>query len=313
MEYRKLGNTDMLVSSLSFGASALGAMFGKTDDNEGIKTVHAAISNGINYIDVSPFYGDTMAEKVLGSALQSVSRDNYYLATKAGRYAKGYFNFTPEAIEKSLHESLSRLGVEYLDVLQLHDIEYQQKKHLDIVINESIPYLQELKAKGLIRYAGITSYPIEVFEHVHKNAMVDTMLCHSHYMLSDTSMLKLLPLAKKDGVGLIAASPLGMGLLTERGVSDWFPATIEDKQTVQKAAAFCKKNGTSIEKLALQFGCANPDVPTNLVSTSKSKRIESNIQVIEEKLDIELVQEVQNILKPIKDKDFDFANNCELM
>ncbi|MDC1105867.1 aldo/keto reductase [Prolixibacteraceae bacterium] len=313
MEYRKLGKTDMTVSALSFGASALGGVFGKADKSEGVKTVHAAIDNGINYIDVSPFYGDTVAETVLGEALKTVSRDKYFLATKAGRYANGYFNFTPEAIEKSLHESLSRLGVDYLDVFQLHDIEYQQAKHLDIVINESIPYLHELKAKGLIRYAGITSYPIEIFPKVIEKAEVDTLLCHSHYMLSDTSMLQLLPLAEKKSVGLIAASPLGMGLLTERGVADWFPATELDKQTVQKAAAFCRENGTTIETLALKFGCANPDIPTNLVSTSKSHRIVNNIKLIEEPLDLDLVRAVQEILAPIKDKDFDFANQCEQM
>ncbi|WP_066630991.1 aldo/keto reductase [Labilibacter marinus] len=313
MDYRQLGNTDMHVSQLSFGASALGAVFGKIDNSEGIKTVHAAIDNGINYLDVSPFYGDTVAESVLGEALKTIPRDKYYLATKTGRFAKGNFDFSAKAIEKSLHESLNRLGVEYLDVLQLHDIEYQQGKHLDIIVNESIPFLHELKEKGLIRYAGITSYPIEVFKHVHQHAQVDIMLCHSHYMLNDTSMLDLLPMAKQDGVGLIAASPLGMGLLTERGVADWHPATDNDKAIVQKAASFCKKNGTSIEKLALQFGCANTDIPTNLVSTSKTHRIIDNIKVVEEKMDEELVKEVQKILHPIKNKDFDFAKNCELM
>ncbi len=313
MDYRQLGHTDMRVSSLSFGASALGSVFGKAEKPEGIKTVHAAIDNGINYIDVSPFYGDTLAEQVLGEALMSIPRDKYYLATKAGRFAKGQFNYSPKAIEKSLLESLERLGTDYLDVLQLHDIEYQKGRHLETVINESIPFLQKLKQKGLIRYIGITSYPIDIFKKIGEQTKVDTMLCHSHYMLSDTSMLELLPMAKKQGIGLIAASPLGMGLLTQRGVADWHPATAEDKQAVQKAAEFCKANGTSIEKLALQFGCANPDIPTNLVSTSKATRIIDNIQVLEESLDMELVKVVQEILLPIKDKDFDFANNCEHM
>lgn len=313
MEYRQLGNTDMRVSSLSFGASALGSVFGKVDNQEGIRTVHAAIDNGINYIDVSPFYGDTKAETVLGEALKSIDRDKYFLATKSGRFAKGHFDFSPKALEKSLYESLNRLGVDYLDVLQLHDIEYQNRQHLEMVVKESIPFLQEMKSKGLIRYCGITSYPIEVFDWINQRAAVDTMLCHSHYMLSDTSMLDLVPMVKDKGVGLIAASPLGMGLLTERGVADWHPATANDKETVQKAAKFCKDNGTSIEKLALQFGCANPDIPTNLVSTSKSTRIVDNINILEENMDLEIVSAVQNILNPLKDKDFDFAKNCELM
>lgn len=313
MEYRKLGNTDMVVSSLSFGASSLGGVFTGVDENEGIRTVHASIDAGINYIDVSPFYGNTVAETVLGKALKTVARDKYFLATKTGRFANGLFDFSPAMIEKSLHESLERLNVDYLDVLQLHDIEYQGGKHLEMVINESIPYLQELKRKGLIRYYGITSYPISIFKYIYENAKVDTMLCHCHYMLSDTAMLEMVPFAKTDGVGLIAASPLGMGLLTERGVASWHPATENDKETIKKAVQFCKDNGTTIEKLALQFGVANPDIPTNLVSSSKVARMLDNVKTIEEKMDEELVKAVQEILKPIKDKDFDFAGNCEFM
>ncbi len=303
----------MDVSILSFGASALGNVFGASDEGMGIRTVHAAMDHGINYFDVSPFYGDTLAETVLGKALKSIARDKYYLATKTGRFAKGNFDFSPKTIKKSLEESLNRLNVEYLDVLQLHDIEYQNRKHLPIVINESIPYLYELKAKGLIRYAGITSYPIEVFKKVYEAAPVDTMLCHGHYMLNDTLMEELIPYAKKDGVGLIAATPLGMGLLTERGVADWHPAGSLDKEVVQKAIACCKEHGTTIEELALQFGVSNPDIPTNLVSTSKEQRIIDNIKTIEKELDLDLLRKVQDILKPIKNKDYDFAGNCELM
>ena len=313
MEYRKLGNTDMVVSNLSFGASSLGGVFTGVDEGEGIETVHATIDLGINYIDVSPFYGNTVAETVLGKALKTVSRNKYFLATKTGRFANGLFDFSPKMIEKSLHESLNRLGVDYLDVLQLHDIEYQGGRHMEMVINESIPYLETLKSEGVIRYFGITSYPISIFQQIQKNVKVDTMLCHCHYMLSDTAMLDLVPNSKKDGVGLIAASPLGMGLLTERGVASWHPATEADKATIKKAVAFCKENGTTIEKLALQFGVSNPDIPTNLVSSSKVARMVENVKIIEETIDFELIKEVQKILLPIKNKDFDFAGNCEFM
>ena len=303
----------MNVSILSFGASALGGMFSESNEQMSIHTVHAALDHGINYIDVSPFYGNTVAETVLGKALKSVTRDNYFLATKAGRYANGHFDFSPEAIKISVEESLNRLGVEYLDVLQLHDIEYQNRKHIPMVINESIPFLLELKNKGLIRYAGIASYPIEVFKQVHQAAKVDVMLCHGHYMLSDTQMIDLLPISEKDGVGLVAASPLGMGLLTRQGVADWHPASEADKEVVRKAVKLCEKNGTYLEKLAVQFGISNPNIPTNLVSSSKEERIIENIKVIEEPLDEELVKKVQTILQPIKDKDYDFAKHCELM
>lgn len=313
MQYRRLGNTDMKVSALGFGASALGGVFSDSNESAGIRTVHAAIDHGINYVDVSPFYGNTVAETVLGKALKSMKRERYFLATKTGRFANGHFDFSPKSIAKSVQESLHRLGVDYLDVLQLHDIEYQNRKHLPMVIAESIPYLHELKNKGIIRYVGITSYPIEVFRQVHEAAKVDTMLCHGHYMLSDTQMTDLLPYAANDGIGLVAASPLGMGLLTKRGVADWHPASIEDKMVVQKAVAFCENNGTTLERLALQFGVSNASIPVNLVSTSNEQRIIDNIKTIEEPIDESLLLEVQKILAPIRNKDYDFAKHCELM
>lgn len=309
MEYRQLGNTDMKVSALSFGASSLGGVFVEVDEAECIRTVHTTIDRGINFIDVSPFYGDTRAETVLGKALKTVPRDKYFLATKTGRFGDGSFDYSPKRIRKSLDESLKRLRVDYLDVFQLHDIEYEGARHLNVIINESIPYLMELKQQGVIRYFGITSYPVSIFGEVHEQCKVDTMLCHCHYMLSDTSMLELLPYAQNDGVGLIAASPLGMGLLTERGVPDWHTATPEDMNCVKRAVTFCKEQGTSLEKLALQFGVANPDIPTNLVSSSKVARMIENIIIVEQPIDHELVKEVQRLLEPIKNKDFNFSGS----
>jgi aryl-alcohol dehydrogenase-like predicted oxidoreductase len=82
MHYRTLGQTGLNVSVLSYGASPLGSVFRHTDDAEGIRTVHTALDLGINFIDVSPYYGATKAETVLGQALRDVRRDRYILATK---------------------------------------------------------------------------------------------------------------------------------------------------------------------------------------------------------------------------------------
>ena len=86
MEYRELGKTGMLLSNISFGASSLGGVFHALKEEEGIKAVNTAVDNGINFIDVSPYYGHLKAEIVLGKALKHISRDKYYLSTKVGRY-----------------------------------------------------------------------------------------------------------------------------------------------------------------------------------------------------------------------------------
>src|SRR6185295_15632452 len=124
MQYRQLGQTGLKVSILGYGASALGGVFGEIDEPESIKTVHIALDLGLNFIDVSPYYGLTRAETVLGKALKGIPRDRYYLATKVGRYGPAEFDFSAGRVIASVDESLTRLGVDYLDLIQCHDIEF---------------------------------------------------------------------------------------------------------------------------------------------------------------------------------------------
>src|SRR5438128_7036457 len=102
MEYRVLGQTGLQVSALGYGASPLGSVFRPIDDAEGIRTVHTAIDLGINFIDVSPYYGLTKAETVLGRALSTIPRDRYLLATKVGRYGPEQFDFSASRVIASI-------------------------------------------------------------------------------------------------------------------------------------------------------------------------------------------------------------------
>ena len=116
MQYRPLGNTGINVSILSFGASSLGAVFHDIDESDAQRAVHVAVDHGINFIDVSPYYGATKAETVLGRALKNIPRDRYYLATKVGQYGEGEFDFSAGRVTKSVDESLARLNVDYVDL-----------------------------------------------------------------------------------------------------------------------------------------------------------------------------------------------------
>ena len=126
MQYRPLGQTGINVSTLSFGASSLGGVFHQVNEEDGICTVHTALDAGINFIDVSPYYGLTVAETVLGKALKTISRDKYYLATKVGRYGEKIedFDYSAARVTSSVDESLARLNVDYVDIIQCHDIEF---------------------------------------------------------------------------------------------------------------------------------------------------------------------------------------------
>ena len=163
MEYRTLGKTGLKVSALSFGASSLGGVFKPVDESVAIRTVRTALDCGINFIDVSPFYGYTKAEEVLGKALKGIPRDRYYLATKVGRYGDADFDFSAKRSAESVEESLRRLGVNYVDTIQAHDNEYGD---LNQVVRETIPALRQMQKQGKARFVGITGYPLKIFRTI---------------------------------------------------------------------------------------------------------------------------------------------------
>jgi L-galactose dehydrogenase len=296
MQYRKLGKTGLDVSILSFGASSLGSVFRDIQEDEGLRTVHTAVDMGINLIDISPYYGLTKAETVLGKALKEIPRDKYLLSTKAGRYGLDDFDFSAKRIESSLEESLARLNTDYVDILLLHDVEFGSFQQ---VIGEGIPALHKLKKQGKIRYFGVSGLPIKVFEKTLAVTDVDVILSYCHYSLNDSALLDLLPLLEAKQVGLMNASPLSMGLLNGRDIAAWHPATEEIKNACLKAAAHCASKGAELAKLALQYSVQNDKIPTTLVSTASTLNIKKNIEWTDEPIDELLLQEVLEILKPV--------------
>jgi L-galactose dehydrogenase len=296
MKYRKLGSTGLDVSILSFGASSLGSVFRDIQEDEGLRTVHTAVDMGINLIDVSPYYGATKAETVLGKAIKEIPREKFILSTKAGRISLEEFDFSGKWIGKSLEESLKRLNTDYVDILLLHDIEFGSFQQ---VIDEGVPALQKLKQEGKIRYYGISGLPIKVFEKALPLIDVDVILSYCHYSLNDTALLDILPLIESKQVGLINASPLSMGLLNGRELASWHPASDELEQVCLKAAAYCVSKGADLAKLAVQYAVLNERIPTTLVSTASTINIRKNIEWINEPIDEQLLAEVLEILKPI--------------
>jgi L-galactose dehydrogenase len=302
----------MKVSRLSFGASSLAGVFRTVDENEAIKAVHVALECGINYFDVAPAYGGTVAETVLGKALRGVPRDRYYLSTKVGKYTKpgtygeDTLDYSRARIRESLNESAERLGTDYFDLIHLHDIEYQARKHTEWALTEGYESVLELKREGRIGGVSFGIYPVDLWVRIFSSLDVDAGLVHNHYSLSDTRMTELLPLAKSKGIGIINGSPFGSALLTDRGPAAWHPASAEDRAVFQAAAEFCRKRGTSIAKLALQFASQNSELPTTLFSSANPESVRRNVEWHEQPCDLELVAVVQEILAPVRDKQWEY-------
>ena len=296
MKYRKLGNTGLEVSVLGFGGSSLGSIFAEIDEQEGIRTVHVAVDNGINLIDTAPYYGQTKGELVLGKALREMPRRKYLLATKVGRYGAADFDFSARRVRQCVDESLQRLGVDHIDFIQAHDIEFGD---LDQIVNETIPAMRQMQTVGKVRFVGITCLPLKLFRQVMEHADVDQIQSYCHYCLNDTSLLDLLPYFKAKGVAVFNSAPLAMRLLNHEGPPAWHPAPAELKARCATAAQFCQDRGGDLGKLALQFSVANEEIPTHIVGTANPKRILQNIRDIEEPLDEELLAGVLKILQPV--------------
>jgi len=312
MQYNPLGKTGLNVSRLSFGASALGGVFHAVDETEAIAAVHAALDCGINYFDVAPAYGATLSETVLGKALRGIARHRFYLSTKVGKYTApgGYGNdkldYSRARIRASLDESAARLGVEYFDIIHIHDIEYQDRKHTEWALTEGYDTVQELKRGGRIGNVSFGIYPMDLWKRIFATLEIDAALVHNHYCLNDTQLLDLLPVAEKKRIGMVNGSPFASGLLTDRGAAAWHPAIQEDQSRFREAAAFCRQEGTSISCLALQFSSQNPKIPTTLFSSSSPESVRRNVEWHEQTCDVELLAEVRKILAPVLNKEWNY-------
>lgn len=304
MQFRPLGRTGLKVSVLGFGASSLGGVFRPVEEREGIETVRTALDLGINFIDTSPYYGATRSETVLGKALQGIPRDSYYLATKVGQYGEGEFDFSAARVVRSWEESCRRLGVDYIDLLQCHDIEFAE---VGQIVNETLPALVRLRDEGRIGHIGITGLPLRVLrETVERSTAgtIETVLSFCRYTLNDTALGALLPYFASHGVGVINASPTGMGLLTTRGVPSWHPATPAMVATARRAVAHCQTRGLDPVRLAIQFCVAEPAIATTLVGSASPVNIRRNIAYAAETVDTGLLAEVREILAPIENHNF---------
>ena len=300
MIYNELGKTGLRLSNLSFGASSLGGVFHGIKEEEGIRAVNTAIDNGINFIDVSPYYGHLKAEMVLGKALKDIPRDKYFLSTKVGRYGKdgvNYWDYSAKRATESVYESMQRLNVDYIDLINVHDIEFAD---LNQVVQETLPALVELRKKGVVGHVGITDLQPEnikwVIEHSEEGT-VESVLCFCHYCLNDDMLLDYLDFFEERGIGVINASPLSMGLLSMRGAPDWHPAPESLREACRKAALYCDAQGYPIERLAMQFSTQlNPHITTTLFSSANPDNVLRNIDYVSQPADQQLVEKVKEII-----------------
>ena len=298
MKTRRLGKTDLQLPILSFGASSLGAEFRNVTVDEALASVRVALECGLNFIDTSPFYGRGMSEVLLGVALKGVPRESYLLCTKVGRYDLPHFDFSAKRMAESVDVSLHRLGTDHLDIVLCHDIEFVPMQQ---IVDETIPALRKIQQAGKVRYIGFSGYPQKIFRFICEQADVDCVLSYNQSTLQNTRFAdEAVPYLKSKGVGVMNAGPFSARLLTNAPLPAWLKEPESVKAAARAAAAHCAKQGVDIAKLALQFSLANPDITTTVSGSANPNNIRNWAKWAAEPLDAQLLAEVLEIFKPVK-------------
>ena len=216
-----------------------------------------------------------------------------------GRYGKDGVNswdYSAKRAHDSVFESMERLGVDYIDLINVHDIEFAD---LDQVCAETLPALVELREQGVVGHVGITDLQLEnlrwVIEHSEPGT-VESVMNFCHYCLCDDKLLDFLDFFEARGIGVINASPLSMGLLSGRGAPDWHPAPAPLQEACRRAAAHCSAAGYPIERLAMEFSVREPRITSTLFSTTRAENVRANLEFIATEPDPKLLGEVREIL-----------------
>jgi len=285
MQYCDFGSTGLKLSKLGLGTAGFSTLFGNYTFEECNETVQKALKSGINYIDTAPYYGHGTSETTLGKCLQGIPRQAYYVATKVGRYEKDpahMFDFSAAKTRASINLSLKKLGVDYIDVLQIHDIEFAPS--IDYVIKETLPVVLEAVKEGKAKYIGVTGYPVSALkEFIEKSPVkLDMVLSYARLTLIDSSLKDFLP--SFEGLGVINAAGIAMGLLCNNGPQPWHPAHQDIKDACEEARDYCKSKNVELARLAMHHiyeESKGPQAPhIHLVGMNKCSILDVNLDAV---------------------------------
>ena len=301
MEYRNLGKTGLDVSVLGQGGAAFGQQYGAVSPNEVAECVRAAIDAGVNLFDVAAYYGKGVAEDYLGRALEGGLRDKVAICTKACRLDRDVFDFTPEGTRKCFEASLKRLRTDHVEILLAHDIEFADD--YEYVFNETYHTLRQLKKEGKTRFIGMSCYPLGLLKQAIERCDLDVVISYAHCNLFNTQLLtELMPVAEARGVGVMNASPLAMGLLTNQGPQPWFPGQPEVVEACRAAAELCRSRGADISFLGMQFAYSQRRIPCTLTGAARKSELDVNLKAMTTALDMGLLTDVMKVLDPVRDR-----------
>jgi aryl-alcohol dehydrogenase-like predicted oxidoreductase len=303
MQLRQLGQSSLNVTPIIFGAWAIGGwMWGGNDDNDALEAIRASIDSGVNAIDTAAVYGFGHSEELVGRAIKGI-RQKVIVATKcgmswegdqgsdpwpqkdnAGRLVTIRKNSKPQSIFRECEQSLRRLGIDVIDLYQIH------RPDVDTPVEDSIGALEELRRQGKVRAIGVSNFDLDWLRRAHAAA---TLTTHQppYSVIQRGIEGDILPFCRQNNIGVICYSPLERGLLTglvgpdrkfkhgdHRAGHNFF--TVENRRRVAAALAKIKPianaHKASFAQIIIQWTIHQPGITAALVGARNARQARDN-------------------------------------
>ena len=311
---RKLGNTDLELTTVGLGTWAFGGPWqwgwGPQDDDDSVRTLRAALDNGINWLDTAPIYGHGRSEEVIGMALKDIA-DKPIVATKCGLLwdqADEKMNcLKAESIREECHQSLKRLHIETIDLYQIHWPFPEED------IEQGLAEMVKLQQEGKIRYIGVSNVQAEQLKQLKAKFPI-VSLQPPYSMFQRDIEDEILPLCRQQNIGVIVYSPMGKGLLTGKFSAERvanlpegdhrknnpdfkepvFSATLE---LVENLKPIAERNGITLAQLAVSWVLRRQEITAAIVGARKPEQPKETALASDVDLSPETIEEIEELLQ----------------
>jgi D-threo-aldose 1-dehydrogenase len=305
MRINRLGRSAVTVTELGFGGGPLGGLFAPVDDGDAAEALAAAWEGGIRYFDTSPHYGIGHSERRMGEFLRGWPSAEFTVSTKVGRLLlpqdpdgrmdeffqvpathRRVWDFSRDGIRRSVEDSLTRMGVDRIDMLFLHDAE----RHFAVALSEGYPALAELRAEGMVGAIGAGMYDTGMLTRLVRETDVDAVMLSGYYTLLEQSALDdLLPACTDRGVSVLAASIFNSGVLAvpRPGPDARFnygPASAEVVRKAHRIADICEGHGVTLPEAAMAFPLKHPAVAGIVVGMRSAEEVRRNLATFDSRI-----------------------------
>lgn len=305
---RPLGRTGLRVTGMGFGGAPIGGFRGAVSEDDSRASIRAALDHGLTLYDTSPFYGYGRSELRVGQALRDLPRDSFVLSTKVGRVMEPYppsgppeglrpgglpfaprFDYSARGAERSIEQSMMRLGIPEFDILYIHDVDVfthksqaEADRRYDEAVSGCLPYLLELRRRGVIKAVGVGLNEVAMSLRFARETDIDCILLAGRYTLLDQEAVdELFPVCLEKGIGVVLGAPFSSGVLatglTEAARYNYgaVPAEIADR--VRRLETISARHGVGLKAAALQFPLGHPAIASVIPGAVSAREVEDNV------------------------------------